>query len=72
MPTSTSKKRKADMLENIIKHTVKPDCDNLVKAILDALNGVAWYDDAQIVDLQVKKEYSLTGGYISLFIKQLR
>lgn len=67
MPASTSKKRKADMLEDIIKHTVKPDCDNLIKAILDALNGVAWYDDAQIVTLHVQKKYVETPNiYITI------
>lgn len=67
MPASTSKKRKTDMLEDIIKHTVKPDCDNLIKAILDALNGVAWYDDAQIVTLHVQKKYVETPNiYITI------
>lgn len=34
----------------------RPDCDNLVKC-LDALNGVCWLDDAQIVELCVSKDY---------------
>lgn len=34
----------------------RPDCDNLGKS-LDALNGVAWYDDRQIVQLTVSKDY---------------
>ena len=72
VPKSFSKKKRADIEYGLLLHTVKPDLDNLTKSVLDALNGIAWYDDAQIVDLQVKKEYSLTGGYISLFIKQLR
>ena len=29
-------------------HDKKPDCDNLVKAILDALNGLMWGDDCQV------------------------
>lgn len=35
--------------------TLKPDCDNIAKAVLDALNGVAWDDDSQVVSLQVRK-----------------
>ena len=38
-------------------YTKKPDADNLAKAILDALNGVAYPDDAQIVTLTVRKRY---------------
>lgn len=34
----------------------RPDCDNIVKC-LDALNGVCWNDDAQIVELTVSKDY---------------
>lgn len=38
---------------------VKPDADNLAKLVCDALNGIVWHDDKQIVDLQVIKNYSL-------------
>jgi Holliday junction resolvase RusA-like endonuclease len=33
----------------------KPDLDNLVKFVLDSLNGVFWQDDAQITNLEAKK-----------------
>lgn len=33
----------------------KPDVDNVAKAVLDALNGVAWLDDCQVLDLHVVK-----------------
>lgn len=29
-------------------HAQRPDLDNLVKLVLDALNGVAWADDGQV------------------------
>lgn len=38
-------------------HTKKPDVDNCVKAVLDAMNGIVWIDDAQIVSLLARKEY---------------
>jgi Holliday junction resolvase RusA-like endonuclease len=41
-----------------MKPTTKPDTDNIAKICLDALNGIAYHDDAQIVELQVSKLYS--------------
>ena len=38
-------------------YTKKSDIDNITKIILDALNGVAYKDDAQIVELKAKKIY---------------
>lgn len=45
------------MLAGQIRPTVKPDCDNVSKIILDALNGVAFKDDSQVVGLWVEKWY---------------
>ncbi|MFR7590254.1 MAG: RusA family crossover junction endodeoxyribonuclease [Longibaculum sp.] len=58
IPKSTSKKKEKSMLEGNIKPTKKPDCDNIAKTILDALNGIAYRDDSQIVELNVEKYYS--------------
>lgn len=38
-------------------HTVKPDASNVVKGIEDALNGLAWKDDSQVIELVVRKGY---------------
>lgn len=35
--------------------TIKPDCDNIGKIVLDALNGVAYNDDGQVTCLLVVK-----------------
>lgn len=35
--------------------TLKPDADNVAKAVMDALSGVAYADDAQVCELIVKK-----------------
>jgi Holliday junction resolvase RusA-like endonuclease len=37
--------------------TARPDIDNLTKTVLDALNGVAWADDSQIVMVNCMKRY---------------
>lgn len=57
MPKSTSMKRKKMMLDGQIRHTKKCDADNLAKAVLDALNGIAYYDDSQVCELSVSKLY---------------
>lgn len=57
IPSSTSKKKKALMLEGEIRPIVKPDWDNAGKIVCDALNKVAFYDDKQVVDGAVHKYY---------------
>ena len=54
---SVSKKDRAKMLSDEIKPTKKPDADNIVKIICDALNGVAYKDDTQVVELEMSKVY---------------
>lgn len=58
IPKSDSKKLKAQKLANIIRPTKKPDQDNVIKMVADALNQVAYKDDTQIVDCQCRKFYS--------------
>lgn len=58
IPTSKSKKWKEQAREGIIRPTVKPDNDNLLKLLNDSLNGLAWEDDRQIVEQRIKKFYS--------------
>lgn len=58
IPKSASKKKAADMRAMGIMPTKKPDIDNIIKSILDALNGIAFYDDSQVVGVQCYKFYS--------------
>jgi Holliday junction resolvase RusA-like endonuclease len=58
IPKSATKKARAAMLAHIERPTKKPDGDNLAKLALDALNGVCWHDDVQVVDLTVRKFWS--------------
>lgn len=38
-------------------HVCRPDCDNLAKGVMDALNGLLWVDDQQVFCLSVVKLY---------------
>lgn len=42
-------------------HCSKPDADNLAKAAMDSLKGIAWHDDAQVADIRVRK--FIASGY---------
>lgn len=57
-PKSASKKKQNAMLGAPYMH--KPDADNIAKAILDALNGIAYADDSAVVSLTVEKFYAET------------
>ena len=54
-PESLSKKKKNTLL--FTPYDKKPDCDNLAKSILDALNGLVYKDDKQITYLSIEKLY---------------
>ncbi len=56
IPESWSRKRRDDAAGTA--HAKKPDVDNLAKAVMDALNGVVWQDDAQVTSLNVRKVYA--------------
>ncbi|MBK8974123.1 MAG: RusA family crossover junction endodeoxyribonuclease [Hahellaceae bacterium] len=48
--------------EGGVAATTKPDTDNCLKSIKDALNGVIWFDDAQVVQIEAQKIYSTNPG----------
>ena len=62
VPQSYSKKRTEACLSGLEQPCKKPDIDNIVKTFLDGMNGVIFKDDTQVVDLHVKKVYSLVPG----------
>lgn len=57
-PSRASKKDRADMLAGKIYPTIKPDLDNIAKSIMDALNGLAYIDDKQVIALILNKRYT--------------
>lgn len=52
-------KRGTAKLKGEVLCVKKPDCDNIAKAVLDGLNGVAFLDDSQAVQLFITKAYAL-------------
>lgn len=48
--------------------TTKPDIDNVEKAVFDALNGVVWRDDVQVVRVVKAKRYGRSPG-VSVAVK---
>ena len=48
--------------------TVKPDVDNVLKGVLDALNGVAWTDDAHVTQVIGIKAPRGRGGRKGTFV----
>ena len=71
IPQTTPKKRRPDMESGATRHIKKPDVDNLVKAVLDALNGIAYEDDAQIVSIVASKKYA-SEPFVEIYIESQR
>jgi Holliday junction resolvase RusA-like endonuclease len=61
IPTSFSKSKRLDALVGSVHPTKRPDCDNLLKCV-DALNGVVWADDKQIIEARIIKTYTGSPG----------
>lgn len=68
---SHSAKKRAAMLDGAIAPTKLPDLDNVVKAVLDGCNKVAFRDDALIVRLSAAKSYAETPG-VDVIIEPIR
>lgn len=58
IPKSITKKKRAEIETGVLLPSCKPDIDNVVKIILDALNGVAYHDDSQVVEIHASKHYA--------------
>lgn len=65
VPNSWSKKKKLEMMGE--PHQQKPDVDNMIKAVLDALH----IDDSHIYDIRGSK-YWAGAGYIEVYLNDMR
>lgn len=71
IPTSFTKAQRRASRNGLLLHAKKPDLDNLIKAVLDACNGIVWKDDSQIVNLHVWKRYADEPG-VEIIVEEFR
>jgi Holliday junction resolvase RusA-like endonuclease len=64
-PASWSKRKSTDAITGSIRPTSRPDVDNYLKAILDAINTIVVADDAQVVEVYAKKKFSVAPKMIA-------
>lgn len=58
IPKSYSKKKYALCRDRVLYPTGKPDIDNVIKSVADALNGAAFEDDSQLARIYAERYYS--------------
>lgn len=71
-PKSISKRELAKIATGEVVYTGKKDIDNIAKSILDGLNGVAYIDDRQVVELKISKQYTLEKTRAEIELKEAR
>ena len=69
IPKSYSKKKRSELLYR--PKTTKPDLDNLVKAVLDGLQGEAFDDDSIVCGIVATKEYG-TEPKVSIVVEEVK
>lgn len=72
IPPSWGKHKTRAAAEGELFPTKRPDGDNILKLVADALNGVAYEDDAQIVSMAVRKVYTGGAGCIKVSIGEYK
>lgn len=72
IPKSYSKKRRMNCINGIEKPNKKPDIDNVLKNVLDALNKFAYEDDTQVISVVCQKYYTEEEeDYIDITIEEI-
>lgn len=67
-PKSYSKSKLKQVIDGRLMYTKKPDIDNLVKGVMDAMNGLVYKDDNQVISINAIKKYS-TMNYINIKVE---
>lgn len=72
IPKAFSKAKHAMAIDGILKPAKKPDIDNILKIVLDGLNGVAYADDKQVIEVRCRKFYSVSSGYLKVSVSEFK
>lgn len=67
---SWSKKKRQAAADGELRHTSRPDGDNILKAIGDGLNGIVYADDSQIAEVKLVKRYADVPG-VAVVVREL-
>lgn len=72
IPKSYTKGKRLACEHNINRPDKKPDIDNILKIVLDGLNGVAYADDKQVIEVRCSKFYSVSSGYLKVSVSEVK
>lgn len=72
IPKSYTKGKRLACEHNINRPDKKPDIDNILKIVLDGLNGVAYADDKQVIEVRCRKFYSVSSGYLKISVSEIK
>lgn len=71
IPRSWPRAKRQNAIDGFLRPTgPRNDLDNVVKAVSDALNGVAYRDDGQVVELRAERAYSVEPR-VSVEVRQI-
>ena len=72
IPKSYTKKKKESIIKGELLYTKKPDLDNCIKSIMDALNEIVYEDDKQIVKIIASKHYTTEKARTEIRITEIQ
>lgn len=67
-PKKFNKEQRERASSGSIRPVSRPDIDNIIKSVMDGLNGVAFKDDSQVVNITAGKIYG-NENYIQIIVK---
>ena len=72
IPKSYTKGKRLACAYNINRPDKKPDTDNILKVVMDALNKVAYSDDSKVVEVRCNKWYYTSASFLKIRIQEIK